>query len=229
MKSFKVVQFTLLFGVLLLLSARNSAQAGLYLETTFLPSYSQSNTGVGALGGNFDGLALNPESGFSYDLRNTLGWVFGTHWLVGFSYNTANAPLTRSASAGASSLDRKTTNSEYGPTLGWFNGNFRILGTYILAGSKKRTETQAQEDGTKLADYTMENKGAKGFQVEIGYSFPLSKSLHIGPTLVYRKVTYAKQSLSNALDPTSNYSDRDFSTKAVESNLLPMITLLLKF
>lgn len=229
MKAIKVVQFSLLFGVLFLLSSVGTAKAGVYLESTFLPSYSQSNTGIGALGGSFDTATVNPESGFSYDLRNTLGWVFGPHFLVGFSYNYANSPLKRSATADATSLDRKTTNSEFGPTVGYFSGNLRFMVTYIMAGSKKRTETQVMSDGTKAADYTMENKGASGYQIAVGYSFPISKTLKIGPTLIYRSVQYSKQSLSNALDPSSNYSDRSFATKATESNLLPMITLALTF
>jgi hypothetical protein len=216
---------TLLFGVGF---SAPQAWSGVYLETTFLPAYTQSNTGVGSLGGNFSGGSLSSEAGFSYDLRATIGYLY-RGVLIGYSYNLAQAPLSRSASTDAASLDRTTNGSQMGGTLGYLSGRFRLIGTFLFMGQKKRSERQVQSDSTVIADYTLENKGGIGYQFVVGYDFTISGKLKIGPSLVYSSVRYKTQTLKNDLDPSANYTDQDFTTKAIESNLQPMITLQYQF
>ncbi|HUP57507.1 MAG TPA: hypothetical protein VM598_08660, partial [Bdellovibrionota bacterium] len=80
----------------LLVCAQTARAASCYLETTFLPRYDSSNKGsnlnASAMGGIFTGEELRSESGFSYDLRNTVGLKFWQQVVVGFTYNYSRSP-----------------------------------------------------------------------------------------------------------------------------------------
>ena len=62
----------------------------------------------------------------------------------------------------------------------------------------------------------------------VGYTFNLWRSVEIGPTMVYRSVTYHKQSKNNRLNASDSYSG-NLGSAAVESKLTPMISLLFPF
>jgi hypothetical protein len=230
-RKYKALSVSLLNGFLIVAFcvASSSAHAGVYLETTFLPAYTQSNTGVGSLGGTFSsGGDLSAESGFSYDLRATVGYSY-RRFLLGFSYNYLQAPLSRDASTDAASLDRNTSASEMGVSFGYLFRRIRLVGTYFFSGTKKRSERQVQDDGTVLADFSLNNKKGQGYQFTFGYDFNLTSKFKIGPTLVYRHVAYSTQTLVNDVDPSADYSNQKFTKKAIESNLQPMISLVYQF
>ncbi|MCM2278935.1 MAG: hypothetical protein NDJ89_12740 [Oligoflexia bacterium] len=213
-------------------SAAQASQWGPYFEVTAYPVNRESNTGaLGDMGGSFDGNAVNTESGFSFDLRNTLG-VKPIEWLlIGGTYNYGNSPLKRDATDATPSLESSVKNWEAGPTLGFFLGNWRIVGSYLLAGKKTYTTKATNADGSLASDEETVNKLKSGYMITVGYSFSLSANLKIGPTLSYRMLKYKSQSKSNALDgdPSVNYTDREFSTPSVDGKLLPMVTIALNF
>jgi hypothetical protein len=224
-----------LLAVALPVPAASASQWGPYLEVTAFPSYAQNNKeGVSEFGGSFGSDPINATSGFSYDLRNTLG-VKPTEWLlIGGTLNYASSPSHRDGTDTTPIYDRSLKTLEYGPSLGLLYGNLRLIGTYFVGGSMKQHETSTGGGGTDT-DITLENKGAKGLQILLGYSFPVTQSFRVGPTLVYRHVTYDKQTRVDPTDPTNtnnpdaNYADRSFTTKAVSGSILPMISLILSF
>jgi hypothetical protein len=214
-----------------LLSAPAALAGGAYLEVTGYPVYRQDNNSSGPIGGGFDGDTISSDSSFSYDLRNTLGYVFGSNWLLGASFNYANAPRKYDATATIPSLERTIKDTQWGVSVGYLPSGpagFRFIATYFFAGKKTYKDYQAQSDGTVLSDQELENKLGSGYQFTLGYSFALSSWLSIGPTLVYRRLDYKSQSLTNNLTPALNYTDREFSTKAIDGNLLPMISLIIR-
>jgi|GEM_PF-3577664 len=222
MKRILMIGFS--FGLL----ATHTAQAvGPYLEVTGFPGYAEGNEGaLGRMGGNFDGTTLNSETGFSYDLRTTLGVRIFDWVMIGGSYDYAKTPSKRGASAAAPSQVRKLVYSEWGATLGFFVGDLRVLGSYLFAGKKRFSDNRVNQDGTVVADSVTTNENGHGFQVIVGYSFQITPAFRIGPSLVYRRVIYSKQTAVNNVDPLQNRTDEAFSTGSVDAALLPMVTLI---
>ncbi len=69
-----------------------------------------------------------------------------------------------------------------GPTLGFshYNGFYALFTYYIMAEQKNLSNSaQTYTDGM-------------GPQVDIGWSFPITASFHIGPQITYRSVTFDK-------------------------------------
>jgi hypothetical protein len=221
----------------LLVCAQTARAAGVYFETTLSPEYASTNRGSQAgnppqLGGIVNGATLNSESGISYDLRSTLGLKFWEKMVVGFTYGYARSPSSRDASAGANdSLERTLSRHEYGPTVGFTTGNLRFLFTYFLGGTEKLIEKGFLADGTPTRDFSLKNYLRNGMQFVVGYSFNITSSIQIGPSLAYRTVKYKEQDAFNALDPdpSVNYTAQPFTTDAKESDLLPMISLVFNF
>ena len=149
---------------------------------------------------------------------------------MGFTYDYSRAPQSADAAADNDALSQLTKKSEYGPTLGFFAGGFRFLFCYFVGGSESYNETRTQADGTQTENFSLTNHLRNGYEFIIGYSFNLTSNIQIGPSLAYRHVAYKTQDASNALqpaDPNQNYTDRAFTTDAVESNLTPMISLMI--
>ncbi|MCM2324574.1 MAG: hypothetical protein NDJ90_15045 [Oligoflexia bacterium] len=202
---------------------------GPYVEMTAYPAYTESNNRTSPMGGSMDGSEIKPDTGFSYDLRNTLG-VKPVEWLViGGSFNYASSPMKRNASATVEARTLKRSNQEWGATLGFLMGNWRLMGTYLFSGAKKYSDYAVEMNGTVLSDERYENSLKYGYQFVLGYSFRLSRVFQIGPTLVFRKAVYDSQTKTNNLDHLADYTDQKFTTRPLESNLLPMVTMSLSF
>lgn len=223
-------------GAILLISAimcslfiAQMAHAKVYLEMTGFPHYTgQNTTETPNAGGSIDGAALNNNTGFSYDLRTTVGYVFNDHFLIGMSYNYANAPSNAAATATSASLDSFTKSREYGASVGYFFGKFRVIGSYLWGGVMNYQDKEIQADGTPLVNYAYQNNGGTGYQILAGYDIPLTQNIKIGPTFVYRKITYTSQSKSDSVGG-SGYATTNFTTKASFSTLTPMVSLMFEF
>jgi hypothetical protein len=217
-------------GLFTALAAPSAFANGAYLEITGYPIYRQDNNSSG-LGGGFDGADVASSSAFSYDLRNTLGYTFGDRWLVGFSYNFSNSPSKYAATPSSLSLEQTYKSNQWGVSLGYVppgTSGFRLIGTYFFAGKKSYSRFEADSAGAVSTDYELENKLGSGWQVTLGYSFALGSVVSIGPTLVYRVLSFKSQTQVNRQDPLANYTDREFSTKAIDNGLLPMISIIIR-
>ena len=216
-------------AILCSLFVAQMADAKVYIEMTGFPGYSNQNTQeTPNAGGSTDGVALNNNSGFSYDLRTTVGYVFNDQFLVGFNYNYANSPTSATATASSASLDNFTKFREYGVCAGYFLGKFRVIGSYLWGGVMNYQDKEIQADGTPLVNYAYQNNGGTGYQLIAGYDIPITKNIKIGPTFVYRKITYTSQSKSDSVGG-SGYPNTSFTTKATFSSVTPMVSLMLEF
>jgi len=211
-------------------SSSAAAGSGVYLEVTGLPGYVSNNTANNStLGGDTTaGSDLNMGSGFSYDLRTLIGYKFGSGLLVGANYNTANTPYNKTATASTSSEQKYTKSSEYGASIGYFSGQFRIIGSYLFAGTMDSRDFEADNTGVATVDLTQHNKGGTGYQVIMGYDIPLGTTLAIGPTLTYRSMTYTSQQATDNVN-TGSYPNTPFVVKAVFNSFTPMVTISLTF
>jgi hypothetical protein len=94
-----------------------------------------------------------------------------------------------------------------GPSLGYNAKNgFFALFTYFLVSEYKFSSGGKYKDGM-------------GPQIDIGWVFPLTESIYLGPQLSYRSVSYSK------IDSGGN----SVSTDTTVANTTPYITLWLKF
>lgn len=210
-------------------AARGGGNSGFFLEETFFPVYvNKSDTQSFDPAGTPTEVAT--ESGLGFDFRTTLGYTFSSQLIVGMTYNIYNLTTTRAAvNGGLDGLNEKTQKSEYGPTIGYLSGNWRMLLTYFLAASRQVDYKNTDSSGAITSDTTFKNTEGSGFQFAFGYSYSLGAHFEIGPSLVYRTITYAKQSKVNRLSPAENYEASKLPSKAVDSNLTPMITMQVRF
>lgn len=208
------------------LCASSPANAGLYLEMTGFPGYVKKNDSENRYAyGSRTASSLTDSSGISYDLRTIVGWSWNRKLLIGLNYNYANNPLKKDADATYPSLDQYEKSAEYGASIGYFFGNFRIIGSYLMGGTMEYQTKEVAQDGSIVTDLLYKNTGGKGIQVIAGYDFPIGKRLRIGPSLTYRSMTYEKQSLTDAVNTGNSYAESAFTVKATVTRITPMISI----
>lgn len=235
----KIITVSAILQAALLIATSTAAMAapagqskgGVYLESSFAPIFSQTNNesrGPDTLGAP----SVNPETTLGADLRSTLGYTLWGKVLVGGSFNYSAIPKKRDVvnETGASeSMDDKITKLEGGPTLGFFLGNFRIMGTAMFLGKRVIKNSAVDSGGTTVIDARYDQKLGFGYQVQLGYSFNVGKRFKIGPTLAYRHVKYTKSSLTDNVTPGNSHGEQDLGTAQIESNFEPMITMAIQF
>ncbi|OFZ19995.1 MAG: hypothetical protein A2X94_11570 [Bdellovibrionales bacterium GWB1_55_8] len=230
--SFSKLNLTVTASLLMMALGGHSASAEtFYLQVSGAPLLNVSNKSVSNGGGSFTPPAVLEESGLGYDFRGTIGPVFWNKLLIGFGFNSSSISSGRDAvDGGASSIDAMTKAMSYGPAIGFLSGGFHIIGTGIVAGKQEITDRRVAFDGTVEGDFTWKNQVGLGYQIDIGYSIALSRAVKIGPSLVYRKLNYKRQSFSNTsplADPSFDYTDQWFDTRAVEGSLTPLISVII--
>jgi hypothetical protein len=199
--------------------------SAIYFEETFFPVYVNHNDTRSVTGQ--PGVAT--ESGLGYDLRTTLGYALWGKFLLGITYNLYHLNTKRPNIVGGSNgLNETTDKGEYGPTLGLLSHNWRAMATVFLGGSQS-VRTKNQDASGLTGDVTVKNSAMQGFQLSAGYAFNLSQTVQLGPSVVYRYVSYTKQSKVNQLNGAENYSDVHLNSKTVDSTLSPMISVLIRF
>ncbi|HUP58330.1 MAG TPA: hypothetical protein VM598_12810, partial [Bdellovibrionota bacterium] len=138
-------------------------------------------------------------------------------------------PSSRDAATGNDSLDRVEKRQEYGPAIGFTTGNLRLIFTYFLGGTATLSDRSANLAGVAGNDFVFKNHLRNGFQFVLGYSFNVSSAIKLGPSLVYRSVSYKEQDFTDNVTPANSFTGRAFSTDSKEANLLPMISLVFEF
>ncbi len=198
----------------------------IYFEETFFPKYVDKNDTSSQ--NVAPGVAT--ETGLGFDTHTTLGYMFfGDSTLLGLSYNYYSLSTKRANVVGGDSGLKETTLAwEFGPTLGYLNGGFRALIMFYVSGNKNVHTYNFDQTGT-TGDVTINNDGISGFQLTVGYTFALWGDLEIGPALLYKSLTYKKQSKTNVISPIENYPDSSLYSSAVDHEIEPMLTLLCKF
>lgn len=196
-----------------------------YFEETFFPVYVNKNDTTSVT----ESPGVATETGLGYDARTTLGYAFNGSLLVGFTYNMYRLTTKRAnVEGGDSGFEQTTSRSEYGPTLGYLNGGFRLLGTVFLGGSQQ-IDTRNFDAVETTGDVTIKNTELQGFQLTTGYSFRVFSSTEIGPSLVYRSVNYKTQSKTNRLNTAENYEGTPLFSKANDATLSAMLSLIARF
>lgn len=211
--------------------ARGGGSGGVgntYLEFAFLPIVKATNDYIseGAGGGAFEGEGDPGKTETTgYDLRTTLGYAIDGHWLIGLSYGMFSTTRKRS---GESTQDTQTSIKEYGPTFGVLYSGWKLAYTHLLS-SEWSQSVKVMESGATASDYTLTDTGASGYLLNFGYNFTLTSWLQLGPSLIYRSVTYSKQTKVNRVDPSGSYTDRNFAVKATQSDIQPYFTVIARF
>lgn len=94
------------------------------------------------------------------DLR--LGYVMDMGLYLGGLYSVQDHDLLTDSS-----------DSFFGPSIGYYNSGFSVIGTYYLYGEKD------------LSNGTGKLSKVSGFQVDLGYAVPITPTVLIGPQLTY--------------------------------------------
>ncbi|MGZ3722908.1 MAG: hypothetical protein ACXVA9_08270 [Bdellovibrionales bacterium] len=198
-----------------------------YIEETFFPVYVKKNEAQTS-SGNLPNQNIGTESGIGYDLRTTLGYVAWENVLFGLSYNMYSLSTSRPTTSDFDGYTSTTKKTEFGPTVGYLANSWRFMLTYF-AFAEKTFKEQYTTAGTSTVntDNTYKNTSGSGFQLAVSYGLNIGSGFTIGPTLIYRDVTYKKQSLDT---PTgTSYASTTPVTPPVDGELKPMITVVYRF
>lgn len=196
----------------------------MYVEETFFPVYVLKNDTESQAGGSAT-KAVPTQTGWGLDARTTLGYVWESI-LMGITYNYYNVRSSRPRTNDYEGLNELTDKSELGATIGYLATHMRYTFTYFFMANK--TFTQKYTDGATGAvttDETRKNTSGSGYQIGVGYDFSLGDGWGVSPTLLYRNVTYSKQSYTVRTGTGTSYGSTTLETKAIDSELRPMITL----
>jgi hypothetical protein len=205
---------------------------GLYLhfETSFIPVYTKTND-PGRTGSGLDvppPVATSTTLGI--DTRNSLGVVLWEKIFLGGTFNYRTDSTKRDAVEGGNDSANDSFSSwDSGPTFGVVLGNFRLMFTALALGHRKTHARGSDAAGTSTIDISRDDKLGLGWQLLAGYAFPLTGSLRIGPTLVYRQVNYRSSTLTDGLNAANNSTDVGYFTRPTDGSLQPMVTVALDF
>ncbi len=228
MKQFFVVAsafFVILLPAFAQSKSGKSGASGFYVEGTFIPKvvgFTDTTSFPGTPG-------AAKETGSGIDSKATFGYVFGGAWFVGLTANSYSLATKRSNRIGGDEgLKQKTESSQVGATVGYLNNNWRFMLTSYLSGEKS-VHTKGFDETGPTGDLTFKNKDVTGNEIIFGYTFPVSANFGIGPSLVYKSISYGKQSKVNQLNPTENYPYTSLFSDATETNLDILISLVFRF
>lgn len=172
-----------------------SAQASILLGPAVTYQSVKSTDNTGFAGGNQNSNALGLDGHLGILIEGTIIYIGGVYDYL------SNTPTS----------DTKITGTEYGPTLGIFDGAFSILGTYLMSG--QRTYTAADGTTATLAQGT-------GWRADITYVAGFGPSLGVGPQLTYRTMKYAKSTPSSGTETSNTYE---------ESSIYPSLVFWFRF
>jgi hypothetical protein len=207
--------------------SRAAGGGNTYIDLTFFPVFSNTNQT-----NNYPPDAtIAADKEFGYDLRGQFGYVFSNNFFFGLGYNFYQVKGSRDATSSDSGVDRTISKTELGPTIGYVSSGWRFLLTYYMAGEKKTDQKYADTSGTVSEDSSLKLTKISGYQLLIGYGFQVSGSFELGPSLVYRSVTYGHAEATDAADPsnTSKNYDADLTTNRLEDSINPMVSLIFRF
>lgn len=197
---------------------------GVYVEETFFPVYVLKNDTESPAGGSAT-KAVPTQTGWGLDTRTTAGYVW---WgvLLGITYNYYNVSSSRPRTNDYEGLKEVTDRNEFGATAGYLFTHWRLTFTYFLLANKTFTQTYTDGvTGSVTTDETRKNTDGSGYQIGVGYDFALGAGWGLSPTLLYRNVIYSKQSYTVRTGTGTPHSMTALQTKAIDSELRPMITL----
>ncbi len=205
-------------------SSSKGRSSGVYLEETFFPVFVSRNDQENDAGGSAT-RDVPTQTGWGLDTRTTLAYVWSSV-LLGVTFNYYNVNSSRPRTADLEGLTEVTDKQELGPTLGYLGGHWRFMLTYFLTATKTLSQKYTDQiTGAVTTDETRKNSGGQGYQIAVGYDFMLGAGIGISPTLIYRAVSYAKQSYTVRTGSGTPYTSTKLQTKALDHELKPMITL----
>ncbi|MDZ4661384.1 MAG: hypothetical protein SGJ18_07155 [Pseudomonadota bacterium] len=220
--------FKLVFCGLVFLGLPNSGLAQLYIEETFFPVHVKKNDVLADIGGSTTN-TIATEAGIGYDFRTTIGYTFTNSIILALSYNLFSVTSSRASLGGEDAIDRTESKSELGPTVGYTLGSWRFLFTYFMTAEKSLKNKLVVSDGTLSTDETFINLDGKGIQIAINYSLNLGGGFEIGPSLIYRSVSYPRQTREVRTGSIPPYTNLKLVTPAIDAELKPMITVVYRY
>ena len=113
-----------------------------------------------------------------------LGYTFDMGLFIGGLYSLQDHDLLTDSS-----------DSFFGPTIGYSNSGFFVAGTYYIYGEKDFTDGSA-----KLSN-------VQGFQIDLTYGVPVTDTLLIGPQLTFHSYKFKETQVAGVASET----DQEFS------------------
>ncbi len=197
---------------------------GVYVEETLFPVYVLKNDTESQAGGSAT-KAVPTQTGWGIDSRTTLGYVWESI-LLGLTYNYYNVSSSRPRTDDYEGLSELTKKDEFGATFGYLATHMRYTFTYFFMANKEFSQKYTDGlTGDVTTDEIRKNSSGTGYQIGIGYDFSLGDGWGVSPTLLYRNITYTRQCYKVHTGSGIPYDSTTLETKAIDSEIRPMITL----
>ena len=100
--------------------------------------------------------------------------------------------------------------------------------TYLNEGNKTVDTKSFDATGT-LSDVTIVNRKMSGYQLLVGFNFMISSHISVGPSVVYRNVSYGSQLKDRRDNTLDSYAETNLYSKKEESSLDALISLSFRF
>lgn len=212
-----------LIATLAAMFAAPMANAGFYGQLNVAPIFSGDKDGTPA--GDIENANA---STLGFDAGATLGWAFFGKLLVGGTANYSSASITQEKTTADTGLDSKRTYFEAGPTLGFLLGGLHANFTYFLTAKYTVDAKSTNTDGSTSSDTTHTYNSTSGLQADVGYAFHVAPKFKIGPSIVWKQVSYKEDVLKNNVsgaETTTSYAVAD----KVKANTSVMLTAVFEF
>ena len=208
-----------------------NSKKGVLLEVNFFPTLSAKNNTNNIVDGTSPSNEYKVVNSTGVDTRNSFSYIFGSGLLLGLTYNSFSRAESRAASSSDDKSEITDQISAYGPSVGYAGGNWRFIYTHFISGERKHQDKQTSSAGATTFDTTNEFSDLTGYQLLIGYSFPISSWFELGTALVHQNMVFKKQAHTNALDANDSYPEKTMPSgqQLKMSSWDPMISLLFRF
>lgn len=212
-------------------SSSSSGPSGFLLELNFFPTLSDKNVATDRIAGTASTAEYKVSNKSGFDTRNSISYVTGSGLLLGITYNMYTLTESRSASASDDKLKITDEISAYGPSLGYALGNWRFIYTHYMSGERKFHDYKANSSGTVTFDNLTKQTGMEGYQLLIGYSFPVTGWFELGTALVNQNMVFKKQSRVDKVTTSDSFPTQTIPSKQRQkiSSWDPMISFMFRF
>lgn len=244
------ISATLAAGLFSATTARALPLLSPYLELEGMPTLHQDVDSGTVGGGSTSSASPGMETRFGYEVSATAGVKFFRYLVLGATYSMEKNPFSQqnlAAGTGASSSPNPNdliqgnnspevttvTSNEWGPSVGLVIGGLHLIGTYYITGTKNANDvvTPNPSSGNSPTNNSFIDSGAHGYQLDIGYSFMILPHVAIGPSLIYHRMVYTRQTYTDntGQSPGSDYANQTLLTDETTTDIYPMLTLSVQF
>jgi len=120
-----------------------------------------------------------------FNVVSKLGYQWSSGLYLGAAYESSASYLN---ATGTPTPEKRIS---YGPAIGYGSNGFFIIGSYFSS------TTDTKSDGSYFS-------GGTGYEVELGYNYPVTSNFYLGVSLVYNNYTWTNYTVGTTVLSQNN-------------------------